>query len=386
MQRTTDTARGAVMDDPVESAAPQMAARRRRSAERPADTSAYTGDEASGDFGFADAVNAGIAPPDERGAHGRGRRPADPSAPASSDSSSGRHQQLRLGSVVIDAWVTADGQGSDPRHPSWQPISEADLAAARTAWQQIQNNTGNLHINETDAASVSRPSPGRYAPPEMSRNYEAPNGTRHGGFRAETLRALARLMSRPVGRRLVVDLVTGRYLVVIRPPNGPQESNGVTTAADAVAGATPGQGSGSTVTMDVDRIRQRQPRVYGDANFNQMIEHPMFVILSHELVHAQHLAAGLDQQSVPATDPAYRNREEQVTIEGSTAAATRPQGTAATGEAAAQGAARGGAPGAQVEPSENAIRAEHGLPLRVGLAGTELSPSTNRYLPTLPGM
>ena len=63
--------------------------------------------------------------------------------------------------------------------------------------------------------------------------------------------------------------------------------------------------------MDAD-LRDDSVVAYDSAG--KEIAAPVFEVLGHELIHAQHNAAGRNRRSQAATEAAYGNREEEETI------------------------------------------------------------------------
>ena len=292
-----------------------------------------------------------------------------PSPPLIARQVRGHREHVQLGTVTVDFWVSEDGLAQSPRRqrPA-EAATPAQVQRLRDAWQRIVANSGQLHINETEPdygaprERLIQPTPQEQR--EFARSYEHPGTTAHPGFRQQIEAALAQLLTQPSGRQLVIDLVFGPHLVVVRPPSAGDPAHrghpgqGVTRYVDEVAARTPGDGSGSTITLDPDEIRRVDPAVYGDARMEHVIANPLFVILGHELVHARHLEAGMNRAlECPHDIIDYNSREEEVTIVGDPAHAD--------------------------EPSENSIRAEHHLPARVGITGTQRMPG-GYYFPNLP--
>ena len=217
-----------------------------------------------------------------------------------------------------DYWVVPDD--TDQSYPDviGEQITETEFAALEQAWDKLKDGKGQVVISERDW-----------------------NGVDHPGFKAKMLLACGQLMSRPLGRDLMVGLINGGQLVTIQPTEkrmiaAARRGPGTEEKADGTAGP----GGTTTIRFD-DDFDDKRVEVFDKAG--KQIAEPLFIALGHELVHAKHNAEGRNRRNLASTDPAYPNREEQETIEG------------------------GGL-------SENTLRAEHGLPARHGHRLKDLRP------------
>lgn len=224
----------------------------------------------------------------------------------------GVHKKTEFG----DYWIVLDGTSpADARIGQQGEVIELTrFTAVEHAWNNLQAGGGKLLIVETDT-----------------------KGHAHGGFRATTLARLGMLMTRPKGRELVVDLVTGAKTCTIRPAPGEVSAgaqtdpvHGFDLGPGTMANGKNGPGDDSVVNVDVNWTDDRS-RVYDAAG--KLIANPVYIILGHELIHARHLAAGAIDMSGRADEA--KAREEEITISTGTL-------------------------------TENDLRAEHGLAGRHG--------------------
>jgi hypothetical protein len=197
-----------------------------------------------------------------------------------------------------------------------EQITESGFAKLENTWNALQSGTGKVQIGETDDKGIA-----------------------HGGFKGMILIQFGKLMSKPLGRGLVIGLVHGSQTITIVP-----------TSARSIAGAKRGAGSeetapgvkgaGGKTTVMLDADLKDDSVVAYDATGKELA-FPVFVILGHELIHAQHNAAGQNRGIRAANNPAYSNREEEETISTGTL-------------------------------TENMLRSEHGLkPERFGHGGRD---------------
>lgn len=200
-----------------------------------------------------------------------------------------------------------------------EQITETEFADLQATWNAIDSGSGSLQISEKDD-----------------------NGKSHGGFRDKILLQLGKLLSHPAGRKLVTGLVNGSQTVTILPTArrsiaAARRGAGAEENADGTAGA------GSSTSIRIDADLKDTDAVAFDKDGKQIFS-PVFIILGHELIHAQHNAAGRNRTSQPAvTNPAFDNREEEETIE--------------TGSL-----------------TENDLRSENNIPRRFGHRGRDTRP------------
>lgn len=190
----------------------------------------------------------------------------------------GRRVTTPFGRFVV---VGQDAPGDDR-------ITRADLDAATRTWTAITSGRSPLTISDTQ-----------------------PFGRTYPGFRERVLAALAALMSRRHGRRLVVELAAGSHRVRIEPSEAVAllQDGGETQALDQTGAHDPHTGSDVVIRLDPAWHEVHVLDAHGAA-----LTVPDLVRVGHELIHARHDTAGTNA-SGPATDPAYDNREEENTIE-----------------------------------------------------------------------
>lgn len=222
----------------------------------------------------------------------------------------GRGVSTRFG----EYWIVPDDTTQSYADITGEQITETEFAALQAVWDKLNDGTGSIQITEADD-----------------------KGGDHAGFKEKILGYFGTMMSQPKGRALVAGLVNGSQTVTVGPTSSKQIANAARGAGSLEnADGTAGVGGTTTIRMDADLTDTTI--VVFDKDGNE-IAAPVWSILAHELIHAEHNAAGRNKRNLAATDSAYSNREEEETI--------------ATGSGV----------------TENALRAEHGMPDRHGHAG-----------------
>jgi hypothetical protein len=242
-----------------------------------------------------------------------------PAVAAAAPAPSGRHEVTAFG----DYWVVPDSTVGPAQGAQGEQITETAFAAVKATWDKVNDGSGRIKITQSDTA-----------------------GTAHAGFKASIVAKLGLLMSQPVGRQLVTDLMAGGFDVTIRPSaakvyGGAQAYRG---GAGTLENANGSAGAGGTTAIEVDpACTDNDIKVYNQAGAE--IADPVYIFLGHEMIHAQHNQQGRNRRQLAATAPAkYSNREEEETI----------------------------ATGAGI--TENQLRGEHGLEARVGHGGVDKRP------------
>lgn len=202
----------------------------------------------------------------------------------------GRQPGTRRNTPFGQFVVVPDGQPLRSPRPDVQPIRRRELQAAEAAWRAITTDGGSLRVVEQ----------------------EPMGGPTFPGFRLRVLNAVAGLLSRPRGRRLVLDLVASGHRVSIGPSRRVAilADGGEAASVDRPGSHTPGVGSDVVIGLDPE---WRSVRVY-DRSGNVLSDRDV-IRVGHELIHARHAVAGTSAESLPATDAAYENREEEQTID-----------------------------------------------------------------------
>lgn len=212
--------------------------------------------------------------------------------------------------------------------------SVTDATDISNTWNQLQGGTGKVFIDSA---------------------FKSHSGTfeHHPEYKNEMMAAFARLLSRPYGRKLVIDVV-GTAAVGAQAPVtqlGPQSRAKVQDAKPSPAETSPmnadqakmtrGQdqwtkGAGSESTMRIDSMSDTEWQVHS-ASGKQILA-PAFIVLGHELVHAKNNDKGMNLRDEVHTGAMadWVNVEEERTIN-----------------------------------EENKIRAEHGLTARAKHTKTE---------------
>lgn len=212
-------------------------------------------------------------------------------------------------------WIVPDSTSQSLAGITGEQITETEFAAAQAVWDKLKDGTGNVKLTETDD-----------------------KGGDHKGFKDKVLGYFGTMMSQPKGRALAAGLVNGSQAVTIGPTSSKKIANATRGAGSLEnADGTAGAGGTTTIRMDAD-LTDTSVTVFDKTG--KEIPAPGWSVLAHELIHAEHNAAGRNRRSLAATDGAYSNREEEETI--------------ATGSGV----------------TENKLRAEHGMPDRHGHAGT----------------
>jgi hypothetical protein len=219
----------------------------------------------------------------------------------------GRGRCTRFG----DYWIVPDNTHQCYEDVAGEQITETEFAVLQADWNALVGGTGNILISESDNG-----------------------GTAHAGFRENVLTQLGLLMSAPNGRVLVTGLIHGSQVVTIRPMEGTGGIAESGTSPDSIQNDDGSPNIGGTTTVYLSDSLTDDTAVAFDADGNELAS-PVFIMLGHELVHAVHNAAGINQRNAEASSTEWVNREEEVTIAGP-------------------------------DLSENTLRAEHGLGERHG--------------------
>jgi hypothetical protein len=215
-------------------------------------------------------------------------------------------------------WVVPDDTKVCYVNIPGEQLTETEFASLESTWNAIKGGTGKLSITEADKT-----------------------GTDHPGFKMMVQGQLAKLMSKPVGRRLLATIVNGSQQVTIRPSDSQiyGGANAIRGGAGTLENTDGTAGTGGTTIIQIDANLTDSDAVVFDSAGNE-ISLPVFITLGHELIHAKHNAEGRNRRNLAATNSDYSNREEEETI--------------ATGDM-----------------TENDLRTEHGLTLRNGHGGRD---------------
>ncbi|MGB1251676.1 MAG: M91 family zinc metallopeptidase [Candidatus Promineifilaceae bacterium] len=217
-------------------------------------------------------------------------------------------------------WIVPDGT-IESYMVEGEQVTANSFAKIEKTWGILQGGSGNIQIAEKDV-----------------------NGASHTGFKKQVLAYLGMLMSRPIGRALIMRLVNDESEQITIRPSATRKIADASPDAANVKDAfikedgTSGPGTDSIVEIDPD-LKDDSVIVFDkDGDF---MDAPVFLILGHELIHAENQMQGDDQVAIPASDPAYTDAEEEAAIAGTTV-------------------------------SENMLRAEHGYAARFGHAAEDL--------------
>lgn|GEM_PF-1562338 len=212
-----------------------------------------------------------------------------------------------------DYFVTPDDAPGCYKDIHGEQITQSEFKKLQEAYDSIRNGSGDLIISETDN-----------------------KGVEHGGFKRKTLDQIGLLMSKPMGRKLVLGILAGGKKVTIQPTPSPQIAV-ATRGEGSLANADGTANTGGTTTIQIDD-NLTDDKVVAFDKAGKEIASPVFIILGHELIHARHNQAGLNQRNSKPKDAAFGNREEEMTI-------------------------------ADGDLTENGLRSEHGIELRHGHSG-----------------
>ena len=210
-------------------------------------------------------------------------------------------------------WVVPDGTNQSYMVEGEQ-ITETSFAKVEKTWGALKDGSGNIQIAEKDVT-----------------------GTTHSGFRKQAIEYIGMLMSRPIGRALIMRLMNDESeQITIRPSASRKVAEAMPDGDEQNAfikhDGTSSDGTDSIVEIDPD-LKDDSVIVF-DKDGNP-IDAPVFLILGHELIHAENHLQGDGQLGIPADDDAYTDAEEEAAIAGTTV-------------------------------SENMLRAEHGYEERFG--------------------
>jgi hypothetical protein len=198
-----------------------------------------------------------------------------------------------------------------------EQITQTNFDALKAVWDKLKTGTGQIKVTDTGN-----------------------DGTKYPAFKAMIFTQLGKLLSKPVGRGVVTSLISAGHTVTI-VPSAARTIGGARRGAGSVekADGTSGGGGDSTILIEAD-LKDTDIQCFDPAG--KRISAPIFLILGHELIHATHNDAGHNHREKAATDgAAYPNAEEEETIATSAG------------------------------PTENKLRAEHGLGVRKGHALTD---------------
>lgn len=213
-------------------------------------------------------------------------------------------------------WVVPDGTGPQPGVTGEQ-ITQTKFDALKAVWDKLKTGSGQIKIADT-----------------------GDDGKKYPAFKTMILTQFGKLLSKPVGREVVTSLISAGHTVTI-VPSGPRTIGGARRGAGSVEKSNGSSGGGGDSTILIEAgLKDTDIQCFDPAG--KKISAPIFLILGHELIHATHNDVGHNHRERAATDTAaYPNAEEEETI--------------ATGAG----------------PTENKLRAEHGLSARKGHAVTD---------------
>jgi Effector protein len=254
----------------------------------------------------------------------------------------------RPGPLAADGDDAQRGAQRRPRRPVPQPPQPLPVQLWRVRLRSAGTEPEVIRGAALEAIPVEHPPDWVFPRPPVPTGLFVRDAAENRTFRPAIMDALERLMTRPVGRQIVTTVISGNVQVRIEPRAAPADARPLTfdfdelaavaDSSDAAVGQHPG-GSGTTIYVASD-IATVRLQVY-DEN-HAAIEHPLFIALGHELIHAMHDAGGQNRARRMLLGnngwDDWHNEEERQTI-------------------------------ASGHPSENDLRAEHHLPLRRGHSG-----------------
>jgi hypothetical protein len=121
-----------------------------------------------------------------------------------------------------------------------------------------------------------------------------------------------KLLSQPGGRAMVAGLVGGSQVVTIGPTSSKKIAV-ATRGAGSLENADGSAGAGGSTTIRIDADLKDDAVVAFDKDGKE-IPSPVWLILGHELIHAEHNAAGRNQRNKAGSSAAWGNAEEEATI------------------------------------------------------------------------
>jgi hypothetical protein len=220
-------------------------------------------------------------------------------------------------------WIVPDDTNESYAGLEGEQITESAFALLEDVWTTLESGSGNLIVTGKDK-----------------------NGKNHAGFKNNMLTQCGKLLSQPTGRSVIVNLTAGATnKVTVRPTTAKLYGGGQairTGGADALEKPGGQAGSGSGTIIEIDPTLKDEDIKVNDKDGNE-ISDPVFIILGHEMIHAQHNRAGRNRREQAATSGDYSNKEEEQTV------ATGPT-------------------------TEKDLRSEHGLKARHGSAGRDTRP------------
>lgn len=260
--------------------------------------------------------------------------------------------------------VPDDFKGPIPKGP-W--IKAKEIAKWEALYQRIESGSGVIQIFENSGSAgleddektpykdPDNPNSGALIKASTSkknaRDLEKINKQRNDGekrveekypgFKVKVLKMFRKILTGPSGRKLIEQLMTEGQTLQIRP----QLVENPTTHWVDKKKKDAGKPTGSVIFLHPNLSDTTS--IGRDAQGKLTVKHPAFIILGHELVHANHLKLGQNKSHIKLkTDDKQQlpDREEVNTQLGPS-----PGGV-----------------------TENDLRREHNLPLRSGLRGKTL--------------
>ncbi|WP_028065422.1 M91 family zinc metallopeptidase [Solirubrobacter soli] len=186
-------------------------------------------------------------------------------------------------------WIVPDSTTQSFADVTGEQITETEFAALQAVWNKLKDGSGNVKITEKDDA-----------------------GGDHAGFQAKMLVCFGKLLSQPGGRAMVAGLVNGSQVVTVGPTSLKKIAQ-ATRGAGAVENPDGSAGAGGSTTIRIDADLKDDAVVAFDKDGKE-IPSPVWLILGHELIHAEHNAAGRNQRNKAGSSAAWGNAEEEATI------------------------------------------------------------------------
>lgn len=163
-------------------------------------------------------------------------------------------------------------------HELWLPddVKGADRKTARTLWNSISTNKGNIQVDQNDPK-----------------------------FRNNALSDISKLLQSDHGRTMIGGLNTA-------PAGGNRTIDIMPTSGGTDNAPKPARGDGHTGTGSVTSMNYGEPASNSMGRKGEKIYDPTYIKLGHELGHASHYLSGTESGSGTVVDPGGTKQDSEL--------------------------------------------------------------------------